>query len=212
MKKEISTVKDLMENEELNQFVTEDLEDFDEDTPVSYEVWTIGYDKDETITDSDMFVAEFKDPDEAIAYTKNLTLADIVHKATEDPVGVVDYEEIERISIEVETVVNDPDDEAGGTMNIGTIYKRELWLDGEYGSKEDIENPDPTVQLKESDYTLLEDGTLKVSCKLLRDFNKNDFVTFNFVAENDDVSILTYKIISKVIYEDGDYYHCEFEY
>jgi hypothetical protein len=32
-------------------------------------------------------------------------------------------------SIEVETVIGDPDDEDGGTINIGTIYKRDLWLE-----------------------------------------------------------------------------------
>ena len=125
------TIKDLVSNEDLNQYITEDLEDFDIDTPVTYEVWTIGYNKDNMITDSEMFVAEFVYPDEAVAYANKLTLADIVHKAAEDPVGVVDYEEVEYISIEIETVV---DEGVGETMNVGTIYKRELWLDGEYGN------------------------------------------------------------------------------
>ena len=48
----------------------------------------------------------------------------------------------EYFSIEVETVVGDPDDEDGGTMNIGTVYQRDLWIDGEYGSEEDIPDSD----------------------------------------------------------------------
>ena len=38
-------------------------------------------------------------------------------------------------SIEVETVVEDPEED--GTMNLGTVYSRVLWLDGEYGSEEE---------------------------------------------------------------------------
>jgi hypothetical protein len=112
---------------------------------------------------------------------------------------------ITHFSIEVETVVADPEDEDGGTMNIGTIYSRDLWIDGEYGSVEDTE---PTIFIYNKDYELLEDGTLKVRCELLKDYNKNDRVKLCF-AEEDSCS-LTYKIISKVIYEDGDYYHLDF--
>lgn len=206
MKKEVNTVKDLMENEKLNQFVTEDLEDFDADTPVSYEVWAIGYDEDEIITDSEMFVAEFDDPDEAVTYIKNLTLADIVHKAAEDPVGVVDYEEVKRISVEVETVVDEKEE---GTMNVGTIYKRDLWVDGEYGSEEDVPGYDEDIVTTcAGDYELLDDGTLKIKASFMQGFNKNDIIRIKFIDENDTCA-LPYKIMSKVIYEDGDYFHCE---
>ena len=201
------TIKDLVSNEDLNQYLTEDLEDFDVDTPVTYEVWTIGYNKDDMITDSEMFVAEFKYPDEAVAYANKLTLADIVHKAAEDPVGVVDYEEVEYISIEIETVI---DEGVGETMNVGTIYKRELWLDGEYGDEDCIKenDVDPVVNITAKDYVLTEEGNLEIDCSLLKDYNKNDYVRIHFADEAESGSF-TYKIISKTT---ANKYICEFIY
>jgi hypothetical protein len=187
MNKEINTVKDLLANEELLQYIIEDIEDLPEDTEVTYEVWAIGYDSDDTMTDKEVLIGTFTDPDKAVNCAEQLVLADI--KSTAD----VSY-----WSIEVETVIND--DENDYTMNVGTVYQRELW----------VKTYD--VQLTEKDYTLLDDGTLKVSCELLKDFNKNDYVKIKFVEENDNVSILTYKIISKAIYEDMDYFLCEFIY
>ena len=52
---------------------------------------------------------------------------------------------------------------------------------------------------------------LKIPCKLLKDFNKNDYIDILFKEENERF-ILTYKIISKAIFADGDYYICEFIY
>ena len=202
------TIKDLVSNEDLNQYITDDLEDFDIDTPVTYEVWTIGYNKDNMITDSEMFVAEFVYPDEAVAYANKLTLADIVHKAAEDPVGVVDYEEVEYISIEIETVV---DEGVGETMNVGTIYKRELWLDGEYGNEECLEKNevDPVVNITANDYILTTvEGNLVIDCELLKDYNKNDYVRIHFADEAESGSF-TYKIISKTT---ANKYICEFIY
>lgn len=118
------TIKDLMENEELSQFVTEDLDDFEEDAPVIYEVWAIGYRGDCLVDGTELLLLDFTDPDEAIRYSSDLVLADVVQKAWEEsddeayPVETVDY-----ISIEVETVI---DDNENGTMNIGTIYKKDL--------------------------------------------------------------------------------------
>lgn len=118
------TIKDLMENEELSQFVTEDLDDFEEDAPVIYEVWAIGYRGDRLVDGTELLLLDFTDPDEAIRYSRDLVLADVVQKAWEEsddeayPVETVDY-----ISIEVETVI---DDNENGTMNIGTIYKKDL--------------------------------------------------------------------------------------
>lgn len=191
-------VKDLLENEELMNSIVEDIEDIPEDSEVSYEVWGICYDEDDDCIDS-YFIKEFVDPDEAVEYAKNLT-TEAFNAEYERP----DSNTV-RLALEVETVVEDPEDEDGGTMNIGTIYSRDLWIDGEYGSVEDTE---PTIFIYNKDYELLEDGTLKVRRELLKDFNKNDRVKLCF-AEEDSCS-LTYKIISKVEYSDGDYYHLDF--
>lgn len=203
----MTTVKDLMNNEELVKHITEDIEEIPEDSAVTYEVWAIGYDNDNEITDTEMFIKDFEDPDEAVEHAKQLTLADIVHQAAEEHTGVEPTADLAYISIEVETVIEDEEDE---TMNIGTIYKRDLWIDGEYGSEEDFESVDPIVNLYAGDYAVSDDGMLKVSCKLLKDFNKNDYVQIVFIGESKYP--MTYKIMSKVVYEDGDYYHCEFIY
>ena len=100
-------------------------------------------------------------------------------------------------------------------IETGDEGSRYLWLDGEYGDEDDfdLEDEDPRVVLYEHDYELLEDGTLKVRCEVLKGFNKNDYVTFFFADDsNQEPNIYVYRINSRVMYEDGDYYHCEWEY
>lgn len=210
----MSTIKDLYNNEELLNNIVEDIDDIPEDAEVLYAVWALGYNKDDDITDTEVLVGEFTNPDEAVACAENLTIKAIDELGYEKPDPDTAY-----FSVEVETVVGDPDDEDGGTMNIGTIYKRDLWIDGEYGSEDCLEEMldelvevDPIIAITAEDYELLEDGALKVRCDLLKGFNKNDYLRLQFVGEPESVPVLTYKIMSKVIYEDGDYYHLEFEY
>ncbi len=192
-------VKDLLENEELMKSIVEDIEDIPEDSEVSYEVWALGCDDCGGSTETDFLIGEYDDPDKAIACAKKFNL-ETLKTDYEKPHPDTYY-----FSIEVETVVEDPEDEDGSTMNIGTIYSRDLWIDGEYDSVEDTE---PTIFIYNKDYELLEDGTLKVRRELLKDFNKNDRVKLCFIEE--DSCSLTYKIISKVEYADGDYYHLDF--
>ena len=196
-------VKELFENEELMNNIVEDLEDFPEDTEITYEVWALGYTKDDDCTDDEVLVGEFTDPDTAVAYAEkvNLELIKELGYGEADPATAY-------FSIEVETVVDDEDNDC--TMNIGSVYQRDLWLDGEYGDEESAGLGDYSnvVCVTEKDFELLEDGTLKVSCKLLRDFNKNDNIFFEF-SDEPDITVLPYKITSKVEYKDGDYYHCE---
>ena len=42
-------VKELFENEELMNNIVEDIEDIPEDSEVTYEVWALGYDKEDNI-------------------------------------------------------------------------------------------------------------------------------------------------------------------
>lgn len=208
MNKEIMTVKEIMENEELAVHIAEDIEDIPDDTPVSYAVWAIGYANGSEVTDTDMFIKEFSDPDEAIEFAKKLTLADIVHQAAEEHTGAEPAENVSYISIEVETVIEDT--ENNETMNIGTIYKRELWIDGEYGDEEDAPEDEysEVVPVTSKEYRLLEDGSLEIDCEILKNFNKNDTVQIWFTDE-DNKTILTYKIISKTT---ANKYICEFIY
>lgn len=208
MSSEILTLKEIMENEDLAKHIAEDIEDIPEDTPVTYEVWAIGYDEGSAITDTDMFIGEFADPDKAIEKAKTLTLADIIHQAAEEDNGATPVENVAYISIEVETVVDDEDGEE--TMNVGTIYKRELWIDGEYGNEEDAleDEYSEVIPVTSKDYKLLEDGSLEIDCDLLKNFNKNDMVQIWFTDE-DGKAILTYKIISKTT---ANKFICEFVY
>ena len=174
------TVKEILAN----------LEDFDAKA-ASYEVWAIGYDCDGEITDTELLLGTFENPDDAVQFAAILTWADI--KAEAD--GAEEFiKTSDMISIEVETVVDDGED---GTMNVGTIFAKSACVFVE------------DIRVSSKDYTIVEDDKLKVSCKLLKNFNKNDKVRVYFTEEK---TILTYKIISKVIYEDGDYYHLELIY
>lgn len=205
--KEVLTLKEVMENKGLAKFIAEDLDEIPEDAEVTYELWAIGYNADGAVTDTEMFIAEFKDPDAAIEFAKKVTMADIVHQAAEEHDGSTPAENVTYISLEVETVVDEDED---GTMNIGTIYKRELWIDGEYGDEEDAPEDEysEVVPVTAKDYRLLEDGSLEIDCDILKNFNKNDMVQIWFTDE-DHKSILTYKIISKTT---GNKFICEFIY
>lgn len=194
----MNTVKDLLNNEDIVNCIVEDITEVPEDAEVTYELWAIGYDCYDEVTDTEVLIGEFEDPDTAVIVANRITLEDVVNQLGTDITDDVAY-----FSIEVETVIEDEDD---STMNIGTIFKKELRL-----ATED-EGYTQVVFLTNKDYELLEDGALKVKCSILSDYNKNDNVTFFFVGENDGTSILTYKIVSRVIYADGDYYHCEFVY
>lgn len=197
------TVKELFENEELMNNIVEDIEDIPEDSEVTYEVWALGYDKEDNITDVEFCLESFDTLDSALTYLKSLTLEDVFmnYGTCHDDTTSEDLVDVAYFTLEIETVVNTFE----GTTNLGTACQRDIWVDGEYGSVEDAE---PTIFIYSKDYELLEDGILKVRRELLKDYNKNDCVKLYFAEE--ESCTLTYKIISKVEYADGDYYHLDF--
>jgi hypothetical protein len=103
--------------------VLEELEAPD-NSAVTYEVWATGYTADDKCTDADFFIKEFADPDEAVAYAKELTLADVVHLTSD---GKAPVDDIAYLMIEVETVVEYEDD-IGCTTNVGTIYYKPILI------------------------------------------------------------------------------------
>lgn len=121
----MNTIKDLMNDTELMRNIIEDLEDFKEDTPVTYEVWVMGYDENNMTTDMDMWLIEFEDPDKAIEFAKQVALADVIHWATNNPSTAEAIVNTTYISIEVETVIANSDN---STMNVGTIYKKQFMI------------------------------------------------------------------------------------
>lgn len=117
-------VKDLFENKELMNNIVEDIEDIPEDTEVTYEVWALSRTDCGESTEEDVLLGEFADPDMAIACAEAATLDQVKKElGYRGPKPDTAY-----FSIEVETVVLDPDDEDFGTMNIGTIYSCDLWV------------------------------------------------------------------------------------
>jgi hypothetical protein len=119
----MATIKNLFENDELVKNIVEDIEDIPEDTEVFYAVWALGHNECDDPTDDEVLVGEFTDPAEAVKYAKTVTL-DLIK---EFGYGVANPNTA-YFSIEVETVIGDPDDEDGGTMNIGTIYQFNLQI------------------------------------------------------------------------------------
>lgn len=189
------TIKDLQNNEELLNSIVEDLDDFDENTEVVYEVWAFGYDENDEITDAELCMFTSTDPEEAVNYAKTVELADVIHQAENGPCS---SNKVFRIAVEVETVVPVDDD----LVNVGTVYSKTIWEEDEYPE-------DQIVYLEDGEYEILEDNILKVKCSALDGFNKNDIVMIYFPKEEFPME---YKIMSRVIYEDGDYYHCELTY
>jgi len=196
----MNTIKELKNRDELVKHIVEDLDDFEEDTVVSYEVWAIGYDPEDNVTDAETYFASFDDPDEAIEYAQKITLPDIICMTPDDDTES-DYD-ISYISVEVETVVKEDEE----SYNVGTIFKNPVWLSDEEGPEYD--EVTAIVEVSSSDYELLEDGSIKIDRELLEDYNKNDTIQVRYIDE-DNQPVMTYKIISKTT---DNSFICEFIY
>ncbi len=177
---------------ELVEKLVADIEESPADVPAFYEVWAIGYDEADCATEAELLLGTFGDPDQAVSYAKTVTLADVVNLAADE-----EYDNpttCHSISIEVETVVLDTDDAL--SMCVGTIYKKRLEI---------FEELPDYVTLDAGEYELLENNDIKVPQSILRNYNKNDYITAIF----DDDGIpqpMIYKIISKTT--DG-FFICE---
>ena len=114
------TINELLNRAELADLITEEIDDLAEDTAVSFEVWAIGYNAD-SITDVEMLVGTFTTPEEAIACADTLKLSEILIPGTA---------KVDRFSVEVETVIADPE-----SVNIGTIFYRDVLVPYNYAQK-----------------------------------------------------------------------------
>ena len=105
-----------------DNFDIEELEDFEANEEITYLVCALGYDEDDEPTDCEVYLKEFADPDEAIAFAKEVDLAVLLQFAAEQK---ADITETAYFSLEVETVVEceDPED---GTENIDTIWEAQI--------------------------------------------------------------------------------------
>ena len=111
-------VKDLLTKEELRH-IKRVLEFLPEEAPISYEVWVIGHNNNHNI---ETMLRAFENSLEAIEYAKDVELLDAINAIAGD--NYFDYG-TDYVFVEVETVI---DDNKGGTMNIGTVYKNDLFI------------------------------------------------------------------------------------
>jgi hypothetical protein len=176
-------------NDLVNEIVM-DSEEIPADPAVTYEVWAIGHDEEDRVTDAEMLLGTFEDPDQAVAFAKETSLADIVNLAADDDCEIPC--DVHSISVEVETVVLDDE----GNMNIGTIYHKMIEL---------FEELPEYVPMSADDYVLLESGDIMVPCNILSNYNKNDYFTAIF-EDNGISQPMIYRIKSNV----GDCFICEF--
>ena len=110
-------VKDLLTKEDLRH-VKRVLEILPEEAPISYEVWVIGRHNHHNV---ETLLGTFEESQEAIEYADTLPLLEAVNAIAGD--NYFNYS-TDYVFIEVETVI---DNNRGGTMNIGTAYKKALF-------------------------------------------------------------------------------------
>jgi hypothetical protein len=111
-----------MLNENVNDFDAEEIEDFEVNEEITYLVCALGYNEDDNCTDCEVYLEEFEDPAEAIAYAKTVDLEAILQAVAEQK---QDISETAYFHLEVETVVPfDAPDE--GTENIDTIWETQI--------------------------------------------------------------------------------------
>jgi hypothetical protein len=191
----MNNVKDLFENEELMDNIVEELEDFVDIAEVLYAVWALGYNGEGEATEVEYLIGEFKELNDAIACAEALTLEDF-YAEYEGPLDTTDY-----LSIDIETVIAHPVDDDCESLNLGTVYHRELSLYDIVGF-----DGEPIIALTRSNYEIFEDNTIKIKAAAMKGFKKND--SFNmYFADDPDADILRLKVIG----EEGNYYNCELD-
>ena len=100
----------------------DEFDDFDPNEEVTYLVCALGYNEDDDCTDCEVYLEEFEDPAEAIAFAKTVDLEKLLQYAAEQK---ADISETAYFNLEVETVVPfDAPDE--GTENIDTIWEMQI--------------------------------------------------------------------------------------
>lgn len=88
------------------------LDDFDA-KDATYQVWVLGYDESENITDFEVMLNESKDAESMVEYAKNY--------AEEERYGTIAFpDEVKYIEVLVETIVDLED----YTENVGTLFSK----------------------------------------------------------------------------------------
>ena len=108
-----------MLNENMNDLCLEELEDFEANEEVVYLVCALGYNEYDEPMDCEVYLEEFEDPAEAIAYAKTVDLEVILEHGVEQ---VQKIASTAYFSLEVETVIAYED----CAENIDTIWQTQI--------------------------------------------------------------------------------------
>ena len=107
------TIAEIKNYPALLREMTEDLDDFIDDTEVVFETYAFSYDPEWNLLGASPCLSTFANPDDAVEYAKGLNLTNIL---LEVPGAYV--------VLEVESVAKDPE---GGFVNLGTIYTKNFF-------------------------------------------------------------------------------------
>ena len=100
----------------------DELDDFEVNEEVCYEVWALGYSDNNEITDCEILLGEFSDFGEAINYAKNTVTLEVCLEQLAKENNVETFTEgVTYFCIEVQTVIPTAD---GGTENIDTAWHK----------------------------------------------------------------------------------------
>ena len=172
------------------------------DTPICedllYEVWAVGYDDTNiVINGSELLIDKFDNHSEAVDFADAVTFADVLNLSSE-----VDFDDkafdVTYINVEIETVVYDVDNDE--TINVGTIYRRELTIDNEQ---------EEFIEITSDDYQIDTFGTMKVSGRVLGNRDLGEKVKFLF-ADEPEKPVLTYEVVFRSVDSVPPYYVCDF--
>ena len=108
------TIAEIKNNPLLFAQMTEDLEDFTEDTEVTFEGYIFSYDSEWNLLDSSICLVKSPDPVEAINLAKEITLED----------ERICLQGRTYLVLEVETIVENAE---GEFLNFGTIYTKNFF-------------------------------------------------------------------------------------
>jgi hypothetical protein len=104
----------------------DELEDFETNLVATYEVWALGYNDENEITDCELLLADFKDAADAVAFAEKADI-DLCLQAVANLDNPENFADVVYFQIEIQTVVPCVNEE-DGTENIASIYERIIEL------------------------------------------------------------------------------------
>lgn len=119
--------KDLITNQEIVNELAESLEDIPQDSEAVYSLWIVSKDSHKETVD-ELFIYNFTNPEEAIAKAETIDLKFIDEQLERSVFTYCYSNDITCFSVEVETVVQDPD-YPDLTVGAGLIYSRDILFD-----------------------------------------------------------------------------------